>query len=103
MYFETEVGKMGGKVTDWSIDDDGLPLTNSKRRGIITDNYQIEPFFDYYGKIDETQSLDWKNRSVLTLLQNDVDLTVLEKHTCSQVEDMEFFRNIFTPSPQDPY
>ena len=23
--FETEVGKMGGKVTDWTIDDDGLP------------------------------------------------------------------------------
>ena len=24
VYFETEVGKMGGKVTDWTIDDDGL-------------------------------------------------------------------------------
>ena len=22
VYFETEVGKMGGKVTDWTIDDD---------------------------------------------------------------------------------
>ena len=49
------MGKMYGKITDWSVDDDGLPLTNSKRRGIITDDYQIEPFFDYYGKIDETQ------------------------------------------------
>ena len=56
VYFETEVGKMGGKVTDWTIDDDGLPLTNSKRRGIITEDYQIEPFFEYYGGIDETQS-----------------------------------------------
>ena len=53
--FKTSMGKMYGKITDWSVDDDGLPLTNSKRRGIITDNYQIEPFFDYYGKIDETQ------------------------------------------------
>ena len=56
VYFETEIGKMGGKVTDWTIDDDGLPLTKSKRRGIITDDYQIEPFFEYYGGIDETQS-----------------------------------------------
>ena len=56
VYFETEVGKMGGKVTDWTIDDDGLPLAKSKRRGIITEDYQIEPFFEYYGGIDETQS-----------------------------------------------
>ena len=56
VYFETEVGKMGGKVTDWTIDDDGLPLAKSKRRGIITENYNIEPFFEYYGGIDETQS-----------------------------------------------
>ena len=56
VYFETEVGKMGGKVTDWTIDDDGLPLAKSKRRGIITENYEIEPFFEYYGGIDEPQS-----------------------------------------------
>ena len=56
VYFETEVGKMGGKVTDWTIDDYGLPLTNSKRRGIVNENYDIEPFFEYYGGIDETQS-----------------------------------------------
>ena len=30
VYFETEVGKMGGKVTDWTIDDDGLPLAKVK-------------------------------------------------------------------------
>ena len=41
VYFETEVGKMGGKVTDWTIDDDGL-LAKSKRRGIINEDYQIE-------------------------------------------------------------
>ena len=39
-----------------AIDDDGLPLAKSKRRGIITEDYQIEPFFEYYGGIDETQS-----------------------------------------------
>jgi sulfatase maturation enzyme AslB (radical SAM superfamily) len=55
VYFETEVGKISGKVTDWTIDDDGLPLAKSKRRGIITDKYEIEPFFEYYGGINETQ------------------------------------------------
>ena len=39
----------------------------------------IEPFFEYYGGIDETQSLsDWNDRTVFDLLQNDVDLTVIE-------------------------
>ena len=83
---------MYGKITDWSVDDDGLPLTNSKRRGIITDDYQIEPFFDYYGKIDETQHPRLEQlKRLLTLLQNEVDLTVLEKRTlCSQVEIWNF-------------
>ena len=47
---------MYGKATDWSIDDDGLPDSGSKRRGILTDDYKIEPFFEYYGKIDETST-----------------------------------------------
>mgnify|MGYP003306020178 FL=1 len=54
--FKTEIGTMYGKATDWSIDDDGLPDSGSKRRGILTDDYKIEPFFEYYGKIDETST-----------------------------------------------
>ena len=46
--FETEAGTMLGKITDWSVDDDGVPDAGSKRRGIITDNYKIAPFFEYY-------------------------------------------------------
>ena len=54
--FDTDIGRIYGKCTDWSTDDDGLPDRGSKRRGILTDKYMIEPFFEYYGEIDETQS-----------------------------------------------
>ena len=54
VYFQTKMGRMGGKVTDWRIDDEGLPLRQSKRRGILTEHGTIEPFFEYYGKIYET-------------------------------------------------
>ena len=54
--FDTDIGKVYGKCTDWTTDDDGLPDRGSKRRGILTDKYMIEPFFEYYGEIDETQS-----------------------------------------------
>ena len=46
--------------------------------------------------------LDWKNRSVFDLIQNDVDLTVLENTPCSQVEIWNFLETFFKPSPQDP-
>ena len=46
-----------GKITDWSVDDDGIPDSGSKRRGILTDDYTIEPFFEYYSTIEETK---WK-------------------------------------------
>lgn len=46
-----------GKITDWSLDDDGIPDSGSKRRGILTDKYEIEPFFEYYSKIEDTK---WK-------------------------------------------
>ena len=84
------MGKMYGKITDWSVDDDGLPLTNSKRRGIITDDYQIEPFFDYYGKIDETQQPRLEQPKRLPMAQNEVDLTVLENVLVTQVEIWNF-------------
>ena len=44
-----------GKITDWSLDDDGIPDSGSKRRGILTDDYKIEAFFEYYSKIEETK------------------------------------------------
>tara|TARA_A100001011_G_scaffold340004_2_gene371800 strand:- start:8737 stop:9462 length:726 start_codon:yes stop_codon:yes gene_type:complete len=47
--------------------------------------------------------LDWKNRSVFDLVQNDVDLTVLENTPCSQVEIWNFLETFFTPAPQDPF
>ena len=43
-----------GKITDWTLDDDGIPDSGSKRRGILTDQYKIEPFFEYYSNIEET-------------------------------------------------
>lgn len=48
--FKTRVGTMLGKITDWTVDDDGVPDSGSERRGIITDNYKIAPFFEYYAK-----------------------------------------------------
>ena len=46
--FDTPIGKMGGKITDWTIDDDGIPLSDSERRGILTKEGMIMSFFDYY-------------------------------------------------------
>ena len=39
-----------------NLDDDGLPDRGSKRRGILTDDFMIEPFFEYYEKINETHT-----------------------------------------------
>ena len=39
---------MYGKCTDWTIDDDGLPDRGSKRRGILTKEGMIMPFFEFY-------------------------------------------------------
>ena len=46
----TPNGILLGKLTDWSVDDDGVPDSGSKRRGILTDNFKIAPFFEYYKK-----------------------------------------------------
>jgi len=47
-----------GKITDWTLDDDGIPDSGSKRRGILTHDYKIEPFFEYYSNIEEAL---WKS------------------------------------------
>jgi len=46
-----------GKITDWTLDDDGIPDSGSERRAILTDKYTVEPFFEYYSQIEETK---WK-------------------------------------------
>lgn len=50
----TNAGEMLGKLTDWTIDDDGVPDSGSIRRGIITENYTIAPFFEYYANEHKT-------------------------------------------------
>jgi len=44
----TDNGPLIVKLTDWSIDDDGVPDSGSNRRGILTDKYTVAPFFEYY-------------------------------------------------------
>ena len=46
--FNTRAGPMLGKLADWNVDDDGVPDSGSSRLGILTDNYKIAPFFEYY-------------------------------------------------------
>lgn len=36
------------KLTDWTVDDDGVPDAGSQRRGILTEDYKLAPFFEYY-------------------------------------------------------
>tara|TARA_B100000085_G_C18559973_1_gene519111 strand:- start:3211 stop:4092 length:882 start_codon:yes stop_codon:yes gene_type:complete len=36
------------KITDWTLDEDGVPDANSGRRGILTENGTLAPFFEYY-------------------------------------------------------
>lgn len=48
--FQTAAGVMLGKITDWTVDDDGIPDSGSARRGILTDDYKVAPFFEYYAK-----------------------------------------------------
>jgi MoaA/NifB/PqqE/SkfB family radical SAM enzyme len=48
--FPTRAGIMLGKITDWTVDDDGIPDSGSTRRGILTDDYKVAPFFEYYDK-----------------------------------------------------
>jgi len=51
--FPTKAGPMLGKITDWTVDDEGVPDAGSTRRGILTDNYKVAPFFEYYIKTQD--------------------------------------------------
>lgn len=48
--FPTAAGEMLCKLTDWTVDDDGVPDAGSERRGILTNNYTVAPFFEYYAR-----------------------------------------------------
>jgi molybdenum cofactor biosynthesis enzyme MoaA len=52
--FDTSNGVMIGKLTDWNVDEEGICDPGSTRRGILTGDYKIAPFFEYYkGKEQE--------------------------------------------------
>lgn len=52
--FKTEAGTMIGKITDWNVDEEGICDSGNERRGILTDDYKIAPFFEYYKKQNES-------------------------------------------------
>ena len=43
----SRVGQVLVKVTDWQVDDDGVPDAGNKRRGRITQDFKIAPFFEH--------------------------------------------------------
>ncbi len=43
----TKIGKVLVKVTDWRVDDDGVPDSGSRRRGRVTPNFKVAPFFEH--------------------------------------------------------
>jgi hypothetical protein len=45
--YPTEVGDLLIKITDWSVDDDGIPDAGSKRRGRVTQDFNCAPFFEH--------------------------------------------------------
>jgi len=45
--FQIPNTKIWIKVTDWSPEDSTIPDPNSKRRGRITENFKVAPFFEH--------------------------------------------------------
>lgn len=45
--YQTDVGKLLIKITDWTVDDDGIPDAGSKRRGRVTQDFKCAPFFEH--------------------------------------------------------
>lgn len=51
---EVNSGTLYVKLTDWSVENDGkIPDPGSQRRGILTENYKVAPFFEYYEREHE--------------------------------------------------
>lgn len=47
---KTRLGDLLIKLTDWKIDDEGIPDPNSNRRGRVTQDFKIAPFFEHVKK-----------------------------------------------------
>jgi len=45
--YPTDVGNLLIKITDWTVDDDGIPDAGSKRRGRVTQDFKCAPFFEH--------------------------------------------------------
>ena len=45
---------------------------------------------------------EWKNRNVLPIINNEVDLIIINKVPCSQTEIWNFLEPYYKPAPQDP-
>jgi molybdenum cofactor biosynthesis enzyme MoaA len=45
--FQIPNTKIWIKITDWSPEDSNIPDPNSKRRGRITENFKVAPFFEH--------------------------------------------------------
>ena len=59
--FDTPNGTLLGKLTDWTVDDDGVPDSGSKRRAILTDNFKIAPFFEFHKlELEKLEKEKWK-------------------------------------------
>ena len=43
----SKVGQVLVKVTNWQVDDDGVPDAGSKRRGRVTQDFKVAPFFEH--------------------------------------------------------
>lgn len=55
--YNTRAGVMLGKFTDWNVDDEGVPDSGSTRRGIMTPEFKVAPFFEYYrGEMNDLQN-----------------------------------------------
>jgi hypothetical protein len=48
--FDTKAGQMLCKLTDWTVDEEGVIDRGSERRGIITHDYRLSPAFEYYAE-----------------------------------------------------
>jgi uncharacterized Fe-S cluster-containing radical SAM superfamily protein len=51
---DTQAGPLQIKITDWSVDDDGVPDSGSHRRGRITPDWKCAPFFEHV-KLNEME------------------------------------------------
>ncbi len=66
---ETEAGTLFGKITDWTVDDDGIPDAGSARRGVLTYDDEIVSGFEYMGEIDEVHQPRMEKRELRALAQ----------------------------------